>query len=209
MKKSIGTEQSLLTLVMATGLGLAVPRRWGLDAAVADVAALIGLPGQAVTVSFRGRRCTVLAQLRPTGLACRPLHCREPITDVMSLELVSGSGQAPDWPRPVDLHALIETGRDALRTVQRASRWASYAARVAVVPAERVTERACLEASLRGVWIITVGEPSRVVVTGESGPVTGARRGVVHRWLDEIVAQALLTGETAAAEELRLEYEPS
>jgi len=194
---------------MTTRLGLAGSRGWGLDAAVDGVAALIGLPGQVVTVRFRGRRCTVLAQLHPHGLTCRPPHCREPITDVMSLELVSGSGQAPDWPRPVCVHAVIETGRDALRTVHRASRWASYAARVALVPAERVSERACLEASLLGVWVITAGEPSRVVVTGEGGPVPRARRGVAHRLLDEVIAQALLTGSAAEADDLRLECEPS
>jgi hypothetical protein len=160
---------------------------------VPDVAELMGLSGQAVTVNFRGRRCTVVAQLRPEGFARRPPCSREPMTDVMSLELASGSGEVPGWSRPVDLHAVIESGRDALRTVQRAFRWVSCAAWVALVPEERVTERACFEASLVGGWVIATGEPSRVVVRGEGGPVTGARRSVVHRLLDEIVAEALLT----------------
>jgi hypothetical protein len=172
---------------------------------VDDVAALIGVPGHVVTVAFRGHRCTVIADPVPRGHSRRPPRCREPVTDVLSLELVSGSGEQPDWPRPMRLHAVIEAGWDALRTVHRASRWASYAARVAVVPQERVTERACLEAALRGVWIITAGTPSWVVVTGQSGPVTGAARGLLHRLLDEIVAEALLTGSPAVADDLRLE----
>jgi hypothetical protein len=116
---------------------------------------------------------------------------------------VSGPGEQLDWPRPVCLHAIIETGRDAIRTVHRASRWASYAARVAVVPEERVTGQACLEASLRGVWVIAVGESSRVVGPGQCGPVTGAARGVLHRLLDEVVAEALAVGGVAGGQDVR------
>lgn len=197
--------------LMATRADLATGHGRGLDAGVKDVPGLLGVPGQSVTVAFRGRRCTVVAeqQLDRPG---RPSGYGEPITDILSLELISGQGEQPDWPRPVCLHAIIETGRDALRTVHRASRWASYAARVAVVPEECLTEQACLDASLRGVWVIVAGQSSRVVVSGQWGPPVGAARGLLHRLLDEVVAEALAGGGGAAvngAEDVRLGSESS
>lgn len=173
----------------------------GLDAAVKDVTTLMGVSGQAVTVSFRGQRCTAVAQLFDPHTD-RTSKGRVPVTDVLNLELISGSGEQPDWPRSIQLHAVIEIGRDAVRTVHRASRWASYAARVAIVPEERLTEQACLEAWLRGVWLITAGESSRVAVLGERGPVTGAARGLLHRLLDEIVAEVLSCGPSSAADQV-------
>lgn len=192
--------------LMATRADLAIGHGRGLDAAVTDVPGLLGVPGQSVTVVFRGRRCMVVAE-QHLG---RPPGYREPITDILSLELVSGQGEQPDWLRPVCLHAIIETGRDALRTVHRASRWASYAARVAVVPEECLTEQACLDASLRGVWVIVAGHSSRVVVSGQGGPSAGAARGLLHRLLDEVVAEALAGGAAVnGAEAVRLGSESS
>lgn len=152
-----------------------------------DVPSLVGMPGRVVAVRFRGRRCTALAELRS-----QEAGCGAPITDVVSLELISGSGDQPNWTGHARVHALIETGHDALRTVHRASRWASYAARVAVVPGDRVTEQACLEASLRGVWLIAADEGPRVAVAGQRGAVAGAARGPLHRLLDELVAAQLM-----------------
>lgn len=196
--------------VMTTRADLATSHSRALDAAVNDVPGLLGLPGRPVTVVFRGRSCTVVAEQQPDSSG-RPPEYREPITEILSLELVSGQGEQPDWPRPVCLHAIIETGRDALRTVHRASRWASYAARVAVVPEERLTEQACLEASLRGVWVIVTGQSLQVAVSGQWGPATGAARGLLHRLLDEVVAEALATGGAAVngAEDVRSGSESS
>lgn len=196
--------------LMATRADLATGPGRGLDAVVKDVPGLLGVLGQPVTVTFRGRRCTVVAQLQ-LDRPGRPPGYREPITDILSLELISGQGEQPDWPRPVCLHAIIETGRDALRTVYRASRWASYAARVAVVPEECLSEQACLEASLRGVWVIVTGGSSRVAVSGQWGPAAGAARGLLHRLLDEVVAEALAAGGAAVngAEDVRLGSESS
>ena len=177
--------------VMGTRGELARGRQRRLDAAVEDVPRLMGLPGQAVTVAFRGRCCTAVAEKQPGSQAGRPARYHEPITDVVSLELISGSGEQTSWPRPVHLHAMIEIGRDGVRTVQRASRWASYAARVAVVPEERLSEEVMLEASLRGVWVIAAGRSTWVAVSGQQGPVDGATRGLLHRLLDEVVADAL------------------
>lgn len=181
-------------LVMAARARLTQGRTRGLDAAVRDVPDLLGLTGQPVTVAFRGRRCTAVAEQRADDLPGRPPQYRAPITDIASLELVSGSGEQPSWVSPAHVYAIIETGRDAVRTVHRASRWGSYAARVAVVPEERVTDEARLEASLRGVWIVTAGDSARVAVSGERGPVGGAARGLLHRLLDEVVADALSAG---------------
>ncbi len=194
-------------VVMATRAGLATNHSRGLDAAVYDVPRLLGMPGLPVTVAFRGRCCTVVAD-QPPG---RPQKYREPITDIINLELISGHGEQADWPRLVCLHAIIETGRDALRTVHRASRWASYAGRVAVIPEERLTEQACLEASLRGVWVVATGQSSRIAVSGQRGPTTGAARGLLHRLLDEVVAEALAARGAAVngTENVRLASESS
>jgi hypothetical protein len=194
-------------VIMATQAGLATAHSRGLDAAVHEVPRLLGMPGEPVTVVFRGRCCTVIADQQPQ----RPQGYRKPITEIINLELISGHGEETDWSPPVRLHAIIETGRDALRTVHRASRWASYAARVAVIPEERLTEQACLEASLRGIWVIATGRSSRVAVTGQRGLTTGAARGLLHRLLYEVVAEALAAGDTAVndAEPVRSAFEPS
>lgn len=185
--------------VMSNARALARSRRRRLDAAVDEVPALMSLSARPVKVAFRGRHCTVLATPRTDVLHHRPQIDQAPITDVLGLELVSGSGEQPNWPRPVRLYAIIETGGEAVRAVHRATRWASYAARAAVVPEECVTEDACLEAALRGVWLITTGESTRVVVAGERGPVAGAARGLLHRLLDEVVLAAVVAAEIPAA----------
>jgi hypothetical protein len=83
--------------------------------------------------------------------------------------------------------------------VQRASRWASYAARVAVVPAARLDDKALLEAQLRGVWVVTADMAGRcaVAVEGEAAAVPGSARGLAHRLLDELAWEALLRRDTA------------
>lgn len=167
--------------------------REGLSAAAEGVTRLLGLPGQLVEVGFRGRGCAVVAEPDPAGLASRPAGYEAPVTDLMHLELASGSGQESVWPRPVRLHVVVEAGRDPLRALTRASRWASYAGRVAVVPAERVDDRVRLEASLRGIWLVSAGERFTLAVAGEHGPVTGAAQGLTHRLFDEVVYAALDT----------------
>lgn len=185
-------------VVMTARARLANGRARELAAAVDDVPDLLGLPGQLVTVSFRGRRCTAVAEQQCADeLSGRPAKFQGPITDVVSLELISGSGEQPSWVSLARVHAIIETGRDAVRTVHRASRWASYAARVAVVPEDRLTEEACLEASLRGVWVVAAGDSARVAVSGQRGAVRGSARGLLHRLLDEVVADVLRTGGQA------------
>ena len=77
--------------------------------------------------------------------------------------------------------------------VQRASRWASYSARVAVVPEARFNDRALLEARLRGVWVATASGSGQlqIVLTGERTSVAGSERGLAHRLLDELIWEAL------------------
>jgi hypothetical protein len=158
--------------------------RSALTTAVDAVPGLLGLPGRVCRTRFRGESVTVVADTTAD---------RSPITDVLSLELVSGSGEDSDWPRPVVVHAVVVTGRDALRAVQRASQWASYAARVAIVPADRVSDHVLAEAGLRGVWLLTAepGKDPRVVSPGETGLTLGAARGLLHRLLDEVVLEAM------------------
>lgn len=151
------------------------------------MSALLGMPGELVTTTFRGSKIIVLVAPDHTAQGLRgPVG---PVTDPFSLELLSGHGEAPNWPSPVVLHAIVEARADPLLAVTRASRWASYAARVAVVLADRLSQRALLEAQLRGVWVIaasTMGQ-AWLEVHGEEGPTAGAIRGLAHRWLDELL----------------------
>jgi hypothetical protein len=176
---------------------LAVQRSQRLDLAFPDgelLSGLLGMPGRLVIVSFRGTRLPVLAALDAEG---QRAHCAvpEPVTDPLHLELLTGPGEAaPAWHRPVALRAVIETCPDPVLAVQRASRWASYAARVAIVPQARLSDQALLEARLRGVWVVTAAVPGRfeVAAAGEPDPVAGSVRGLAHRLLDELVWEALL-----------------
>jgi hypothetical protein len=156
------------------------------------LAGLLGMPNKFVILSFRGTRIRVIAAENPAGQRAR-LAAAEPVTDPLHLELLTGSGEAPDWPRPVLLQAIIETRSDPVLAVQRASRWASYCARVAIVPQARLNDRALLEARLRGVWVVTAGASGQlqVAVSGERAAAAGSVRGLVHRLLDELIWEAL------------------
>lgn len=153
---------------------------------------LLGVSGKVVILRFRGARIRVFAAENPEGQHARSAVA-EPVTDPLHLELLSGLGEAPDWPRPVFLHAIIETRSDPVLAVQRASRWASYSPRVAVVPQVRLSERALLEAQLRGVWVVAASAPGKfhVALAGERAPAAGSVRGLAHRLLDELVWEAL------------------
>ncbi|MCA1673845.1 MAG: hypothetical protein LC799_17130 [Actinobacteria bacterium] len=185
---------------MSTGADVTREREVGLHAATWSVPDLLGLPGQPVAISFRGRSCVVVAEPRAESLKLGAPGLRQPITDPVNLELISGSGEQASWAYPVHLHAVVESGNNAVRIVQRVSRWASYAARVAVVPASRLTEVARLEAELRGVWLVSAGNPNRIAVPGERGPVAGAVHGLLHRLLHEVVAEALQARADASAD---------
>jgi hypothetical protein len=166
----------------------------GAGAVLAEpVAQLLEASGHCVTLRFRGEPVTVVAEIDPAGVARR--H-GPPMTDPMHLELATGIGPAPWWPRPVRLHAVITHRKDPVRAVRRASRWASYSARAAVAPASRVDDRALVEAQARGVWMIGYQESgvtsARLMAPGETGPSAGAERGLAHRLLDELIWQTLL-----------------
>lgn len=180
---------------------LAVRQLQRSDQALYDGAVLsgiLGMSGKVVVLGFRGARIRVLAAENPEGQRARPAKA-EPVTDPLHLELLSGLGEAPDWPRPVLLHAIIETRSDPVLAVQRASRWASYSARVAVVPRTRLNERALLEAQLRGVWVVAASAPAKfhVALAGERTPTAGSVRGLAHRLLDELIWEALSEQSTA------------
>lgn len=158
----------------------------------AELPSLLSMSGKVVMLSFRGTRIRVLADESPGGV-CLRLGVAEPVTDPSQLELLSGSGEAPDWPRPVLVQAIIEAGSDSTTVVQRASRWASYCARVAVVPRVRLNDRALLEAQLRGVWVLSTGASRHLEVAqvGERTATAGSVRGLAHRLLDELIWEAL------------------
>ena len=92
------------------------------------------------------------------------------------------------------LGAVIEACANPVLAVQQASRWASYAARVAVTPLAGLNDRALLEAQLRGVWVVTVdaSEHFAVAAEGEQTATPGSARGLAHRLLDELAWAALL-----------------
>jgi len=164
----------------------------------AELSALVGMTGRLVTVTFRDTRVCVLAGHDRVAQRTRDL-ARHPITDLLHLELLSGTAEdPPDWVRPVALHAVIETRRDPLLAVQRASRWASYAARIAVVAEERLTEKVLLEAELLGVWMVAASAARRfhVVAAGQRGPVADSGRGFFHRLLDELIWAELDRSDT-------------
>ena len=180
---------------------LAVRQSRQLDLVLSDTELLPGLLGMGHQVpipDFRGVRVRVLAGHDLAGQRLRG-GAPEPVTDPLRLELLTGSGEAPDWPRPVVLGAVIEALADPVMAVQRASRWASYAARVAVVPAARLDDKALLEAQLRGVWVVTADASGRCAVAaeGERTAVPGAVRGLAHRLLDELAWKALLRRDAA------------
>jgi hypothetical protein len=153
---------------------------------------LLGMSGKHVMLSFRGARIHVIAAENPEGQQARST-APEPVTDPFHLELLSGSAETADWHRPVLLQGVVESRRDPVLAVQRASRWASYSARVAVVPEARLEDRALLEAQLRGVWIVTFRAPRQfqVALAGERTAAAGSVRGLAHRLLDERVWEAL------------------
>jgi hypothetical protein len=172
-----------------------------LDLARSDGKLLLGLLGMGHQVpipDFRGLRVRVLAEHDLAGQRLRA-EAPEPVTDPLRLELLTGSGEAPDWHRPVVLGAVVEAFPDPVMAVQRASRWASYAARVAVVPEARLSDRALLEAQLRGVWVVTAGASGRfeVAAEGERAAAPGSVRGLAHRLLDELAWEALLRQDAA------------
>jgi hypothetical protein len=173
---------------------LAIRQPQQLDLVLSDEKAvpdLLGMSGKVVILSFRGTRIRVIAAENPEGQ--RACSAPEPVTDPLHLELLTGPGEAPDWRRPVSLQAVLEARSDPVLAVQQASRWASYSARVAVVPQARLDDRALLEARLRGVWLIAVSAPGQlqVAVVGEHGAAVGSARGLAHRMLDELIWQAL------------------
>ena len=108
---------------------------------------LLGMGHQVPIPDFRGARVRVLAEHNLAGQRLRAGEAPGPVTDPLRLELLTGSAEATGWPRPVVLGAVIEAVTDPVMAVQRASRWASYAARVAVVPAARSTTRRCWKRS--------------------------------------------------------------
>ena len=157
-----------------------------------ELEGLLAMSGKLLILSFRGSKVRVLAEQHPAGQRARP-GSAVPVTDLVQLELLTGVAEAPDWPRPVSLRAIIEARSDPVLAVQQASRWASYSARVAIAPKAALNDQALLEARLRGVWLITVSGPRRfeVAVTGETGPVAGSARGLSHRLLDELIWREL------------------
>jgi hypothetical protein len=163
-----------------------------------ELKGLLGMSGELVILSFRGSKIRALAEQYPEGQRARP-GSRMPVTDLFQLELLTGTGEAPHWPRPVSLNAIVEGRPDPVLAVQHASRWASYCARVAVAPKAALNDQALLEARLRGVWLIAASEPRRfeVAVTGESAPVAGSARGLAHRLLDELIWQELSVRQRA------------
>jgi hypothetical protein len=180
---------------------LAIRQSRQLDLALSDEKLLPGLLGMGHQVpipDFRGMRVRVLAE-HDLADQRRRAQAPEPVTDPLRLELLTGSGEAPGWPRPVVLGAVIEAFPDPVAAVQRASRWASYAARVAVVPQARLNESALLEAQLRGVWVVTADASGRfdVAAEGERAAVPGSARGLAHRLLDELAWAALLRRDAA------------
>jgi hypothetical protein len=164
------------------------------------LAPLVGMPGHLVAVTFRGARVCVLAAHDRAAQHSRTV-APGPVTDPLHLELLSGAGEAPGWLRPVVLHAVIEARSDPLLAVQRASRWASYAARLALVAEARLTDQVLLDAQLRGVWVVTVDKNHqlRVAVTGQPGPADGSMRGLAHRLLDELIWAELRRSPAAVA----------
>lgn len=186
---------------------LATQRSQRSDLALSEAMALpdlLGMPNKLVMLSFRGTRIHVIAAENPDGQRARPAAA-EPVTDPLHLELLTGSGEAPDWPRPVLLQAVIESRSDPMLAVQRASRWASYCARVAVVPQARLNDRALLEARLRGVWVVTANAPGQfqVAVSGERTAAAGSVRGLAHRLLDELIWEALRQQKHASTAAVR------
>ena len=122
------------------------------------------------------------------------------MTDPLHLELLSGSGEASAGTGRCLLQAVIESRSDPVVAVQRASRWASYSARVAVVPQTKLNDRALLEARLRGVWVVVPDELGQfqVAMVGERTSTAGSVRGLSHRLLDELIWEALRKQRSAS-----------
>jgi hypothetical protein len=168
---------------MANGRGTGSTAQAGLVAAVRELPRLMDVPGRVVSVMFRGRPCTLLAQrVAPASTAG---------SDVVEALAAAGAAAGSGRDLPVQVHAAIEAGRDPARVLARASGWASYAARVAVVPQERVSDVVLLEASLRGIWVVGAGRRPQVCSVGELGPTPGSVSGPHHRALYDLVAAAL------------------
>lgn len=175
--------------------------RWS-ELAFSDLVELpnvLGLSGKHVILNFRGARMHVIAAENLVDQQARST-AREPVTDPVQLEMLTGSAEAPDWPRPVLLQAIVEARSDPVLAVQQASRWASYSARVAIVPEARLNDKALLEARLRGVWVVAFRAPRQlqVAAVGERTAATGSIRGLAHRLLDELAWDALRQSAGAA-----------
>jgi hypothetical protein len=149
---------------------------------------LLGMSGMSVVLRFRGTRILVIAADNLEGQRARS-SAAEPVTDPLHLE-----------HRPVLLQAVIESRSDPVVVVQRASRWASYSARVAVVPQTQLNDRALLEARLRGVWVVVSNELGQlqIAMVGERTSAAGSVRGLSHRLLDELIWEALRKQKSAS-----------
>lgn len=144
--------------------------------------------GDVVEFSFRGECVRGIAVLNTEVVARRVggVYPR-PITDLMNLDLAASTQpDSSSWAEPAQLEVVVVPHQAPMAAINRASQWASYCTRVAVVPVGAVLkETSALEAQVRGVWVLDCD--GRVLVNGHLGAWPTSGRGILH-WL---LAEAL------------------
>lgn len=139
--------------------------------------------GAVVEFSFRGECVRGIAVLNPEVVARRLEGTYpRPITELINLELASSvEHDSSCWAEPAQLEVAVVPHRAPMAAINRASRWASYCTRVAVVPVGSILkETAALEAQVRGVWVLD--SDGRILVNGHLGAWPTSGRGILH-WL--------------------------
>jgi len=153
---------------------------------------LSGATGEVVEVSFRGDRVRGIAELDSAVISARLAGpYPRPITDLLNLDLVLATETHPSMDaEPARLQVAVVPRQAPMAAIKRASQWAAWCTRVAVIPAGAILrERAALEAQVRGVWVLD--SDGVVLVNGHHGCWPTSRRGFLHRLLAEVLWEVL------------------
>lgn len=150
-----------------------------------------GADGEIVRFRFDDQILHGLAVLTPLAASRVRGPYPRPVTDLLDLELMLGAGLDPDLlGDPAELTVAVEPFHTSSVAIARASQWAAFCTRVAVIPPKALKPRDALEAQYRGIWVIDTD--GHVLVTGDIGPWPGSSSGIMHRQLAEALWEHVL-----------------
>jgi hypothetical protein len=153
------------------------------------------LPG----LELLGERVCVVASIDEREHQRRRSDGVGALSDPWLLELEEGPSRSADarWrPAPVRLAGVLAPRRTWRPALTAASGFAGFCARAVVLPArEAARQRLLLEAAVCEVGVVArQGDGLSLVRHPAPGPVPAARRGLVHRLVEETVYERLVAG---------------